>query len=242
LFAIAQAPAGGIPVITIDGPTASGKGTLAATLAQRLGWHQLDSGLLYRATALAAIRCGLVGAEFTADTGAALAELATGLDLRFDGAQVLLDGVDVEADLRTQAVGEMASRIAALPQLRAALVEVQLAFRQLPGLVADGRDMGTVIFPDAGLKIFLVASAATRALRRHKQLISKGFEANIEDLRADLTARDVRDSSRIVAPLKAAPDALELDNSGQTVDQSVDWVLEQWNQRRPEVQAIPPAP
>jgi 3-phosphoshikimate 1-carboxyvinyltransferase len=171
-----------------------------------------------------------------------LAELATGLDLRFDGAQVLLDGVDVEAGLRTQAVGEMASRIAALPQLRAALVEVQLAFRQLPGLVADGRDMGTVIFPDAALKIFLVASAATRALRRHKQLISKGFEANIEDLRAELEARDVRDSSRIVAPLKAAQDALELDNSGQTVDQSVDWVLEQWNQRRPPVQALQPAP
>jgi 3-phosphoshikimate 1-carboxyvinyltransferase len=228
LFSVSRAAPGAIPVITIDGPTASGKGTLAQALARRLGWHALDSGLLYRATGLAALRRGVA-----ADDGPGLAGLARSLDLHFDGERVLLGGEDVSAELRTEAAGAMASRVAAQPELRRALVDLQIAFRRLPGLVADGRDMGTVIFPDAALKVFLVANVETRAERRHKQLISKGLAANIDDLRAGLEARDDRDRSRSAAPLEAAQDALELDNSGHSVDQSVDWVLDEWNRRMP---------
>jgi 3-phosphoshikimate 1-carboxyvinyltransferase len=228
LFSVARASLADIPVITIDGPTASGKGTLAAHVAQRLGWHQLDSGLLYRATALAAQRQGVA-----ADDEARLAQVAAALHLRFEGEQVLLDGQDVAADLRQEAVGSMASRISAWPAVRSALEALQLAYRALPGLVADGRDMGTVIFPAAPLKVFLTASPAMRAERRHKQLISKGISANLADLRADLEARDARDKNRAIAPLKPAQDALLLDNSGQTIDQSVDQVLAWWAQRRP---------
>jgi 3-phosphoshikimate 1-carboxyvinyltransferase len=232
LFSVAKVHASDIPVITIDGPTASGKGTLAAEVAKRLGWHQLDSGLLYRATALAAQRAGVAATD-----EASLAHLAAGLKLRFDGESVWMDfGApepdDVALALRQEAVGSMASAIAALPAVRAALHTLQLGFRRAPGLVADGRDMGTVIFPDARLKVFLTASAATRAERRHKQLISKGIPANIADLRADLEARDARDRNRIVAPLKPAPGAQELDNSAYTVDQSVDLVLGWWAQRQ----------
>jgi 3-phosphoshikimate 1-carboxyvinyltransferase len=228
LFSVARAAPGAIPVITIDGPTASGKGTLAQALARRLGWHALDSGLLYRAAGVAALRRGIA-----ADDGPGLASLARSLDLRFDGERVLLEGQDVSDELRTEAAGAMASRVAAQPELRRALVDLQIAFRRLPGLVADGRDMGTVIFPDAALKVFLVANVETRAQRRHKQLISKGLAANIDDLRAGLEARDYRDRSRSAAPLEAAQDALELDNSGHSVDQSVDWVLDEWNRRMP---------
>jgi 3-phosphoshikimate 1-carboxyvinyltransferase len=229
LFSIARTDADAIPVITIDGPTASGKGTLAAHVAARQGWHQLDSGMLYRATALAAQRQGI-----GADDEAALARVASSLQLRFDGERVLLNGdEDVATELRFEAVGAMASKIAALPAVRAALNALQLSFRKLPGLVADGRDMGTVIFPDAPLKVFLTASPAQRAERRHKQLISKGISASIADLRADLEARDERDKNRVVAPLKAAGDALLLDNSGLTIDQSVDQVLQWWNRRNP---------
>ncbi|MBL8353151.1 MAG: bifunctional 3-phosphoshikimate 1-carboxyvinyltransferase/cytidylate kinase [Burkholderiaceae bacterium] len=228
LFSVAQAAPADIPVITIDGPTASGKGTLAATLAARLGWHQLDSGLLYRATALAAQRQGVA-----ADDEPGLALVAAGLSLRFDGELVLLDGVDVAAELRLEHVGSMASRISAWPAVRGALQALQLGFRALPGLVADGRDMGTVIFPDAPLKVFLTASPAMRAERRYKQLISKGIPASIDDLRKDLEARDERDRNRAIAPLKPAEDALLLDNSGQTIEQSVDQVLGWWAQRGP---------
>jgi 3-phosphoshikimate 1-carboxyvinyltransferase len=228
LFSVARAAPGAIPVITIDGPTASGKGTLAQALARRLGWHALDSGLLYRAAGVAALRRGVA-----TDDGPGLASLARSLDLRFDGERVLLEGQDVSDKLRTEAAGAMASRVAAQPELRRALVDLQIAFRRLPGLVADGRDMGTVIFPDAALKVFLVANVETRAQRRHKQLISKGLAANIDDLRAGLEARDNRDRSRSAAPLEAAQDALELDNSGHSVDQSVDWVLDEWNRRMP---------
>ena len=226
LFSVAQARPGDIPVITIDGPTASGKGTLAATLAARLGWHQLDSGLLYRATGLAAQRQG-VGA----DDEAGLARVAAALSLRFDGDRVLLDGEDVATELRLEHNGAMASRISAWPAVRSALEALQLGFAALPGLVADGRDMGTVIFPAAPLKVFLTASPAMRAERRYKQLISKGISASLTDLRADLEARDARDRSRSVAPLKPAEDALLLDNSGLTVDESVDLVLGWWQQR-----------
>ena len=226
LFSVTRTQAEAIPVITIDGPTASGKGTLAANVAARLGWHQLDSGLLYRATALAALRQGVTG-----DDEAGLAQLAASLKLRFDGERVLLDGEDVATELRLENVGAMASRIAALPAVRAALNALQLSFRKLPGLVADGRDMGTVIFPQAALKVFLTASPAMRAERRHKQLISKGIPANIADLRADLEARDARDRSRPIAPLQPAEDALLLDNSGQTIDESVAQVLDWWSER-----------
>ena len=228
LFSVAQAAQADIPVITIDGPTASGKGTLAAQVAARLGWHQLDSGLLYRATALAAQRQGVA-----ADDEPGLARVAAGLRLHFDGERVLLDEQDVAAELRQEAVGAMASRISAWPAVRGALLALQLAFRQLPGLVADGRDMGTVIFPDAPLKLFLTASPAKRAGRRYKQLISKGIPASIEDLRLDLETRDARDRSRVIAPLKPAQDALLLDNSGLTIDESVDQVLGWWAERGP---------
>jgi 3-phosphoshikimate 1-carboxyvinyltransferase len=228
LFSVAQAAESDIPVITIDGPTASGKGTLAATVAARLGWHQLDSGLLYRATALAAQRLGVAG-----DDEPGLARVAAGLRLRFDGERVLLDGEDVAAELRLEQVGSMASRISAWPAVRGALQALQLGFRRLPGLVADGRDMGTVIFPAAPLKVFLTASPAMRAERRYKQLISKGIPAKLADLRADLEARDERDRTRLIAPLKPANDALLLDNSGQTIEQSVDQVLGWWAQRGP---------
>ncbi len=232
LFSVSQAALADIPVITIDGPTASGKGTLAATLAARLGWHQLDSGLLYRATALAAQRQGVA-----ADDEPGLARVAAELQLRFDGERVLLgrpdDNADVALALRQEQVGSMASRISAWPAVRGALQALQLGFQALPGLVADGRDMGTVIFPEAPLKVFLTASPAMRAERRYKQLISKGFEANIADLRADLEARDERDRNRPIAPLKPADDAQLLDNSGQTIDESVDQVLAWWAQRGP---------
>ena len=228
LFSVAQTAEADIPVITIDGPTASGKGTLAATVAARLGWHQLDSGLLYRATALAAQRQAVA-----ADDEPGLARVAAGLNLRFDGEQVLLDGTDVAAELRQEQVGSMASRISAWPAVRGALEALQLAFRRLPGLVADGRDMGTVIFPAAPLKLFLTASPAKRAERRYKQLISKGISANLSDLRADLEARDERDKTRLIAPLKPAQDALLLDNSGLDIEQSVARVLDWWAQRGP---------
>ena len=228
LFGVAQAAAADIPVITIDGPTASGKGTLAASVAQRLGWHQLDSGLLYRATGLAAQRQGV-----SADDEAGVARVAAALNLRFDGEQVLLDGVDVANELRQEQAGSMASRISAHPAVRGALHALQLGFQRLPGLVCDGRDMGTVIFPAAPLKVFLTASPAKRAERRHQQLVSKGIPATLADLRADLEARDARDKNRAVAPLKPAEDALLLDNSGQTIAQSVDQVLAWWAQRQP---------
>jgi 3-phosphoshikimate 1-carboxyvinyltransferase len=228
LFSITRTDTSLIPVITIDGPTASGKGTLAASVAARLGYHQLDSGMLYRATALAAQRQGV-----SAEDEPGVATVATRLDLRFDGERVLLSGEDVALALRLEAVGAMASKIAALPLVRAALNALQLSFRKLPGLVADGRDMGTVLFPGAPLKVFLTASPAQRAERRHKQLISKGIPANIADLRADLEARDLRDRSRPVAPLKPAEDALLLDNSGLSIDESVDQVLRWWAERNP---------
>ncbi len=230
LFGVAQTPAARIPVICIDGPTASGKGTLAAEVAHRLGYHYLDSGALYRVTGLAMRQEGL---QPEAADEARIARLAAALPLRFRGGQVLLAGVDVSEAIRTEAAGMDASRVSALPAVRAALRGLQESFRALPGLVADGRDMGTVVFPDAALKVYLTASAAQRAERRHKQLISKGIPATIADLRADLEARDARDSSRSVAPLKPATDARLLDNSLLSVEQSVDRVLDWWQQLQP---------
>lgn len=227
LFAAAR-PARAVPVICIDGPTASGKGTLAAALAARLGWHYLDSGALYRATALAARQAGVA-----LDDEAALARLAAALPLRFEAGRVWLDGRDVSEALRSEQTGMDASALAPLPAVRAALLNLQRDMARLPGLVADGRDMGTVVFADAPLKVFLTASAETRAERRYKQLAAKGISANIARLRDDLQARDARDASRAAAPLKAAQDALALDNSCLSIEQSVQQVLDWWQDRQP---------
>ena len=217
-----------IPVITIDGPTASGKGTLAAAVAAALGWHLLDSGALYRAAGLAAQWDGV-----SPDDEAAVARLAGTLDLRFEGGRTWLRGRDVSDELRLEATGLLASRVSAHPGVRRALHDAQLAFRRAPGLVADGRDMGTVVFPGAALKVFLTASPAERAERRLKQLISKGIPASIADLRADLEARDDRDKNRSAAPLRPAEDAQLLDNSHLSIEESVQRVLGWWQQRGP---------
>jgi 3-phosphoshikimate 1-carboxyvinyltransferase len=228
LFAVAQTDTARIPVICIDGPTASGKGTLASRVAAQLGYHYLDSGALYRVTAHAALQAGL---SLEAADEAHIAALARRLPVRFEGEQVLLDGVDVTNAIRSEQGGMNASKVSVLPAVREALVELQHSFQRLPGLLADGRDMGTVIFPQAPLKVFLTASAAQRAERRYKQLISKGFSANIDSLRADLEARDARDMSRSVAPLKPAQDALQLDNSQLTIEASVAQVLAWWQSK-----------
>jgi len=227
LFALSHAAK--VPVICIDGPTASGKGTLAALVAQRLGYHYLDSGALYRVTAYAALHAGL-----TLDTAheAPIADLARHLPVAFEGEQVLLSGVNISEAIRTEEAGMNASKVSVLPAVRQALVDLQHSFVRLPGLLADGRDMGTVIFPDAPLKVFLTASAEKRAERRHKQLISKGFSTTIISLRADLEARDARDTQRSVAPLKPAQDALQLDNSSLTIDESVAKVLDWWQSKQ----------
>jgi 3-phosphoshikimate 1-carboxyvinyltransferase len=230
LFSLAHTFPASIPVICVDGPTASGKGTLAAALAQQLGYHYLDSGALYRITALAAVRAGLA---LDAAHEVAIAALAQRLPVRFADGKVWLDGSDATDAIRTEQAGMNASIVSALPAVRTALVALQHSFRTLPGLVADGRDMGTVIFPDAPLKTYLTASAGHRAERRYKQLISKGFPAILDSLRADLEARDARDMSRSVAPLRPAGDALLLDNSDLTIEESVDRVLGWWQDKQP---------
>ncbi|HEX2543214.1 MAG TPA: bifunctional 3-phosphoshikimate 1-carboxyvinyltransferase/cytidylate kinase [Caldimonas sp.] len=228
LLGVAGAQRSSIPVLTIDGPTASGKGTLASAVAAALGYHLLDSGALYRATAIAAI-----DADIAADNEDGLATVAAGMDLRFDGGRAFLGPREVTVALRREDVGALASRISAWPRVRRALLDLQLAFRRLPGLVADGRDMGTVVFPDAELKVFLTASAAERAIRRARQLEKMGFSANIDGLRADLEGRDARDMNRSASPLKPAEDALLLDNSALSIEASTEAVLEAWEQRRP---------
>ena len=230
LFSVADAAADSIPVLCMDGPTASGKGTLAAVLAAQLGYHFLDSGSLYRITGLAATRAGVA---LDIANQQPIADMLRALPIRFEGSHILLDGEDVSEAIRTEEAGMNASRVSAFPMVREALVDFQRSFRQLPGLVADGRDMGTVIFPGAPLKVFLTASAACRAERRYKQLISKGISTTLDSLRADLEARDARDSSRSVAPLKPAVDAKLLDNSDLTVQASVEIVLEWWQGKQP---------
>ena len=209
------------PVITIDGPTASGKGTVAHRVAKHLGYHYLDSGALYRLTALMAQQTGVA-----LDDEPAIASFARTLPCRFEHGHVLLNDVDVTEAVRAEAIGVAASKIAVLPEVRKALVDLQVSFRIAPGLVADGRDMGTVIFPDAQLKVFLTASAEARASRRYKQLIEKGISANMENLVKDLIERDARDSARTAAPLKPSPDAIILDTSEMTAEQAVQNVLE----------------
>jgi 3-phosphoshikimate 1-carboxyvinyltransferase len=228
LFELTQAQTADIPVICIDGPTASGKGTLASLTAHRLGYHYLDSGALYRLTAYAAGRAGV-----SLDDAAGVAAVAAALPVRFSGEQVLLAGEDVSEAIRTESAGMAASQVSVHAPVRAALLALQRGFRQLPGLVADGRDMGTVIFPDAALKVFLTASARCRAERRHKQLISKGISATLADIVQDLEARDLRDSSRQSAPLKPAQDAKLLDNSELTIEKSTELVMDWWRGNRP---------
>lgn len=216
----------GIPVITIDGPTASGKGTLARLVAQQLGWSALDSGALYRLTALSCLRQGIAETD-----EAGVAHMAVSLNARFPDGAVYLNGQDVSAEIREEAVGAFASRIAALASLRQALLERQRAFHQAPGLVADGRDMGTVVFPDAPLKIFLVADVAARAKRRCNQLKAKGFSANLANLMQDMQARDERDRSRSLAPLAPASDAIIIDSSNLTIKETVKAVLDHWSKK-----------
>jgi len=209
-----------VPVITIDGPTASGKGTVAHLVAERLGFHYLDSGALYRLTALSALRRQV---PLTDEHG--LAKCAEHLQCSFSGGDVFLGGENVSQAIRAEEVGNTASKIAALATVRHALHGLQLSFRKAPGLVADGRDMGTVVFPSATLKVFLTASVEARAERRYKQLIGKGFPANMADLLKDLQERDERDSHRAIAPLKPAEGAHLLDTSHLGIDQAVDQVL-----------------
>jgi len=215
-----------VPVIAIDGPSASGKGTVAREVARALGFHYLESGALYRLVALVSLRRG-VGPE----SPARLAEIARELDVKFPGERILLSGEDVTEELRGETCGNRASEVASVPQVRGALLERQRAFRQPPGLVADGRDMGSVVFPDAPLKVYLTATVAARAQRRHKQLIAKGISANLRTLSRDLEERDARDAGRKVAPLAQAPGALLLDSTELTADAVVERVLTWYRER-----------
>ena len=213
------------PVVTLDGPSGSGKGTISRAVAEHLGWHLLDSGALYRLVALAGDRGGLDPADVSGH-----ARLAVGMDVVFavqpdGGERITLSGQDVTAEVRSEVAGQGASRVAAWPAVRTALLERQRAFARPPGLVADGRDMGTVIFPRAELKVFLTASAAARAQRRYKQLKDKGSGVSLAALSREITERDLRDSTRAVAPLQPAPDAAMIDSTDLTIEQVVDRVL-----------------
>ncbi len=216
-----------IPVIAIDGPTASGKGTVASLVAEKLGFHYLDSGALYRLVALASEKEAI-----DTQNGQKLGLLAQKLVISFEKGQIILNGEVVTETIRTESIGLRASAIAIHPEVREALVGVQQDFRKAPGLVADGRDMASVIFPDASLKIFLTATAAARAERRYKQLIAKGISAKLDVLLQDLQERDARDSSRGAAPLLIAPGAQVLDTSELSIDQAVKIVLD-WYQSKP---------
>lgn len=209
-----------IPVITLDGPSASGKGTIARRVSQALGFHYLDSGALYRLVALEAMQRGI-----DIEQEQQIADIASHLNVIFDDASILLNQKDVGAEIRTEACGEYASKIAALPVLRTTLLERQRAFREPPGLVTDGRDMGSVIFPDASVKIFLTATVEERAQRRYKQLMEKGVSASIDDLLLSLIERDKRDSQRATSPLIQCDDAHVLDTTGLSIDQVVGRVL-----------------
>jgi cytidylate kinase len=213
------------PVIAIDGPSASGKGTVASEVALALGFHYLDSGALYRLATLAALRSAT-----PLDDEQALAAVTSRMDVEFRDGAAWLQGRDVSADLRTEEVSAAASRVAAQPRVRQALLARQRAFRAPPGLVADGRDMGSVVFPDAPLKVFLTAGVAIRAERRHKQLMEKGMYAKMGDVVEELRRRDERDSSRPVAPLKHYPDAIFLDTTGLTVAEAVRSILGWWRE------------
>lgn len=210
-----------VPIITVDGPSGSGKGTISQRLADRLEWHFLDSGAIYRVLGLMALRAG-IGPENTEK----LAEMAENMPLEFEGERVLLDGEEVSGDIRTESAGNQASKVAAIPQVREALLNWQRQYARAPGLVADGRDMGTVVFPQADVKIFLTASPEERAERRYKQLKEKGLDVNLARLIKEIRERDERDSQRTVAPLKAASDALTLDSTDLAIDEVFSRVMQ----------------
>lgn len=223
-----------VPVIAIDGPSGSGKGTAARRVARKLGWHLLDSGALYRLVALAGTRTGLAP-----DDIAGHARLAAGLDVRFgmDPAgeeRVFLDGADVTRELRSEGTGEAASRVAAWPEVRSALLGRQRAFARPPGLVADGRDMGSIVFRGSGLKIFLTASAEERARRRYNQLKQKGLSVSLPALSAEIAERDRRDRTRSVAPLVAVPEAVVVDSTAMSIEEVVARVIDLARERFPE--------
>ncbi|WP_028451264.1 (d)CMP kinase [Chitinilyticum aquatile] len=215
-----------IPVIAIDGPSASGKGTVAQRVAAELGFHYLDSGALYRLTALAAEKAGAGW-----DDEAAVARVAAALDVVFDGDVVLLAGEDVSTEIRSEHIGVGASKVAALPAVRSALLQRQRDFARAPGLLGDGRDMGEVIFPQAELKVFLTATPEARAERRYKQLIARGEAADLAAITADLAARDERDRNRLVAPLRQLPDAKLLDTTAMGIDEAVATILRWWREK-----------
>lgn len=223
-------PRARVPVIAIDGPSGSGKGTVSRRVADHLGWRMLDSGALYRLVGYAAYRAG----EDLSNVNKIRA-IAKELQVHFEGDRVLLRGQDVSNEIRTETAGNHASKVAALPAVREALLQWQRGYAKPPGLVADGRDMGTTVFPDAGVKIFLTASAEERAQRRYKQLNEKGLPANLAALTAEISERDARDRSRSASPLVAAEDAIEIDSTSMTIDEVVDSIL----QKAHEVYATP---
>ncbi len=223
-----------IPVIAIDGPSGSGKGTIARRVARHFGWRLLDSGALYRLVALAGARAGMAPSDVSGH-----ARVAAGLDVRFgvdarNEEQVFLEGTDVTGELRAEATGEAASRVAAWPEVRSALLGRQRAFARPPGLVADGRDMGSIVFHDAGLKIFLTASPEERAQRRYKQLKEKGLSGSLAALSAEIAERDRRDTTRAVAPLIAVPDAIIVDSTALSIEEVVGRVIALARERYPE--------
>ena len=219
-----------VPVITIDGPSGSGKGTVTQAVAERLGWRALDSGALYRLVGYAVDQIGICF-----DNENKISQIASELDVEFKSGQIFLEGKEVTNLIRTETAGNSASKVATMPGVRAALLDWQRDYAQSPGLVADGRDMGTTVFPQAGVKIFLTASAAERAQRRYKQLKEKGLPANLAALTAEIEERDVRDRSRAASPLVAAPDAIQIDSTAMGIDEVVNIVL----QRAHEVFATP---
>jgi cytidylate kinase len=221
-----------IRVVTIDGPSGSGKGTISQLLAQRLGWHFLDSGALYRVLGVAAQRRGL-----DAGQSGKLQKLAEVLDVTFENNEIILEGENITDAIRTESAGNIASKVAALPEVRAALLQRQRAFAREPGLVADGRDMGTVVFPSAEVKIFLTASAEERARRRYKQLKDKGLDVSLSDLAAEIRERDQRDRNRSVAPLKAAAAALEVESTELSIEEVFERVLERVLETWPDLMA-----